>query len=181
MISNQELIKKYGENISYNTKLSNYSWFNLGGPAEYFFKPKNKEQLIEFLEENRQNKLKLTILGAGSNLLIRDKGIRGVVIKLGLPFSEIKLIDQDIIEAGAAALDRKVANFAKDNGIGNLEFLSCIPGSLGGAIIMNSGCYGNDISKVLESITVIDLKSCKEKVIKRDEVKFFYRGSNLTN
>ena len=181
MISNQELIKKFSENISNNTKLSNYSWFNLGGPAEYFFKPKNKEQLIEFLEENRQNKLKLTILGAGSNLLIRDKGIRGVVIKLGLPFSEIKLIDQDIIEAGAAALDRKVANFAKDNGIGNLEFLSCIPGSLGGAIIMNSGCYGNDISKVLVSIKVIDLKSCKEKVIKRDEIKFFYRGSNLPN
>ncbi len=181
MISNQELIKKFSENISNNTKLSNYSWFNLGGPAEYFFKPKNKEQLIEFLEENRQNKLKLTILGAGSNLLIRDKGIRGVVIKLGLPFSEIKLIDKDIIEAGAAALDRKVANFAKDNGIGNLEFLSCIPGSLGGAIIMNSGCYGNDISKVLVSIKVIDLKSCKEKVIKRDEVKFFYRGSNLPN
>ena len=181
MISNQELIKKFSENISNNIKLSNYSWFNLGGPAEYFFKPKNKEQLIEFLEENRQNKLKLTILGAGSNLLIRDKGIKGVVIKLGLPFSEIKLIDKDIIEAGAAALDRKVANFAKDNGIGNLEFLSCIPGSLGGAIIMNSGCYGNDISKVLVSIKVIDLKSCKEKVIKRDEVKFFYRGSNLPN
>ena len=181
MISNKELIKKFSENISNNTKLSNYSWFNLGGPAEYFFKPKNKEQLIEFLEENRQNKLKLTILGAGSNLLIRDKGIKGVVIKLGLPFSEIKLIDKDIIEAGAAALDRKVANFAKDNGIGNLEFLSCIPGSLGGAIIMNSGCYGNDISKVLVSIKVIDLKSCKEKVIKRDEVKFFYRGSNLPN
>ena len=181
MISNQELIKKFSENISNNTKLSNYSWFNLGGPAEYFFKPKNKEQLIEFLKENRQNKLKLTILGAGSNLLIRDKGIKGVVIKLGLPFSEIKLIDKDIIEAGAAALDRKVANFAKDNGIGNLEFLSCIPGSLGGAIIMNSGCYGNDISKVLVSIKVIDLKSCKEKVIKRDEVKFFYRGSNLPN
>ena len=181
MISNQELLKKFSENISNNIKLSNYTWFNLGGPAEYFFKPSNKQQLIKFLEENRQNKLKLTILGAGSNLLIRDKGIRGVVIKLGLPFSEIKLIDKDIIEAGAAALDRKVANFAKDNGIGNLEFLSCIPGSLGGAIIMNSGCYGNDISKVLVSIKVIDLKSCKEKVIKRDEVKFFYRGSDLPN
>ena len=181
MISNQELLKKFSENISNNIKLSNYTWFNLGGPAEYFFKPSNKQQLIKFLEENRQNKLKLTILGAGSNLLIRDKGIRGVVIKLGLPFSKIKLIDQETIEAGAAALDRKVANFAKDNGIGNLEFLSCIPGSLGGAIIMNSGCYGNDISKVLVSIKVIDLKSCKEKVIKRDEIKFFYRGSNLPN
>ena len=181
MISNQELLKKFSENISNNIKLSNYTWFNLGGPAEYFFKPSNKQQLIKFLEENLQNKLKLTILGAGSNLLIRDKGIRGVVIKLGLPFSKIKLIDQETIEAGAAALDRKVANFAKDNGIGNLEFLSCIPGSLGGAIIMNSGCYGNDISKVLVSIKVIDLKSCKEKVIKRDEIKFFYRGSNLPN
>ena len=136
MRSNHELIKKFSENISNNIKLSNYSWFNLGGPAEYFFKPRNKEQLIEFLKENRQHKLKLTILGAGSNLLIRDKGIRGVVIKLGLSFSEIKLVDQDTIEAGAAALDRKVSNFAKDNGIGNLEFLSCIPGSLGGAIIM---------------------------------------------
>ena len=181
MRSNQELIKKFSENISNNTKLSNYNWFNLGGPAEYFFKPRNKEQLIEFLEENRQNKLKLTILGAGSNLLIRDKGIRGVVIKLGLPFSEIKLVDQETIEAGAAALDRKVSNFAKDNGIGNLEFLSCIPGSLGGAIIMNSGCYGNDISKVLVSIKVIDLKSCREKEIKRNEIEFFYRGSNLSN
>ncbi len=178
---NQELIKKFSDNISNNIKLSNYSWFNLGGPAEYFFKPQNKDQLIEFLEENRQNKLKLTIIGAGSNLLIRDKGVRGVVIKLGLPFSEIKLVEQDIIEAGAAALDRKVSNFAKDNGIGNLEFLSCIPGSMGGAIIMNSGCYGDDISKVLVSIKVIDLKSCKEKEIKREEIKFFYRGSNLPN
>ena len=178
---NQELIKKFGENISNNTKLSNYSWFNLGGPAEYLFKPKSKQQLIDFLEENKQNKLKLTILGAGSNLLIRDNGIKGVVIKLGAPFSKIKLVEKDVIEAGAAALDRKVSNFAKENGIGNLEFLSCIPGSLGGAIIMNSGCYENDISKVLVSIKAIDLQSCKEKEIKRDDIEFFYRGSNLPN
>ena len=178
---NQELIKKFGENISNNTKLSNYSWFNLGGPAEYLFKPKSKQQLIDFLEENKQNKLKLTILGAGSNLLIRDNGIRGVVIKLGAPFSKIQLVGRNVIEAGAAALDRKVSNFAKENGIGNLEFLSCIPGSLGGAIIMNSGCYENDISKVLVSIKAIDLQSCKEKEINRDDIEFFYRGSNLPN
>ena len=181
MRSNQELIKKFSENISSNTKLSSYSWFNLGGPAEYFFKPKNKEQLIEFLRDNKNNKLKLTIIGAGSNLLIRDNGIKGVVIKLGLPFSDIKLVDEEIIQAGAAALDRKVSNFAKENGIGNLEFLSCIPGSLGGAVIMNSGCFGNDISKVLVSMKVIDLQSCKEEEIKREDIKFFYRGSNLPN
>ena len=177
---NQELNKKFEKNILNNIKLSNYSWFNLGGPAEYLFKPLNKKQLIEFLKDNQKNKLKITILGAGSNTLIRDNGVKGVVIKLGLGFSDIKLVDKDIIEAGAATLDRKLSNFAKDNGIANLEFLSCIPGSIGGAVIMNSGCYGYDISKVLSSIRVIDMKDCKEKEIKKEEIQFFYRGTNLS-
>ena len=85
-----------------------------------------------------------------------------------------------MIEIGAATLDRKISNFAKDNGIGNLEFLSCIPGSIGGAVIMNSGCYGNDISKVLVSIKAIDINDCIEKEIKREEIEFFYRGNNLS-
>ena len=70
---NEKFIKKFSDDISFNTRLSNYSWFNLGGPAEYFYKPKNKEQLIEFLKEIKKDKLKITILGAGSNTLIRDK------------------------------------------------------------------------------------------------------------
>ena len=177
---NQELIKKFERNISNNIKLSKYSWFNLGGPAEYLFRPLNKKQLIEFLKDNQKNKLKITILGAGSNTLFRDNGVKGVVIKLGTGFSDIKLVDKDIIEVGAATLDRKLSNFAKDNGIGNLEFLSCIPGSIGGAVIMNSGCYGHEISKVLFSIKVIDMKNCKEKEIKKEEIKFFYRGTNLS-
>ena len=121
------------------------------------------------------------MLGAGSNTLIRDNGIKGVVIKLGTSFSGINLISQDIIEVGASALDRKVSNYAKDHGIGNLEFLSCIPGSIGGAVIMNSGCYNYDISKVLYSINVIDKRDCKEKEIKRDEIEFHYRGSSLSD
>ena len=176
-----ELSKKFKNNISHNVELSNYSWFNLGGPAEHLFKPYNKEQLIQFLEINKKNNLNITILGAGSNTLIRDKGIKGVVIKLGSNFSNINLTDNNIIEVGAATLDRKIANFAKENGIGNLEFLSCIPGSIGGAVIMNSGCYGNDISKVLVSINVIDTCSGKEKEIKRKDINFFYRGTNLAN
>ena len=179
MILNEETIKKFSNNISKNIKLSNYSWFNLGGPAEFFFKPENKNQLIEFLRENKKNKLKITILGAGSNTLVRDNGIKGVVIKLGPSFSKIKLIDKNTIEVGAAALDRKVANFAKENEIGNLEFLSCIPGSIGGGIIMNSGCYGNDISHVVLSINVIDLDDCVEKEIKSEDIEFFYRNTNL--
>ena len=176
-----ELSKKFKNNISHNVELSNYSWFNLGGPAEHLFKPHNKEQLVEFLEVNKKNNLNITILGAGSNTLIRDKGIKGVVIKLGSNFTNINLTDNNIIEVGAATLDRKIANFAKENGIGNLEFLSCIPGSIGGAVIMNSGCYGNDISKVLVSINVIDTYSGKEKEIKRKDINFFYRGTNLAN
>jgi len=175
----QELNKKFSNNIFNNKKLSNYSWFNLGGPAEYLFKPKNKKQLIDFFKENKKNKLKITILGAGSNTLIRDNGIKGAVIKLGSTFSDIKLIGKNRIEAGAATLDRKVANFAKENELGGLEFLSCIPGSIGGAIIMNSGCYGHEISNNLVSINAIDIKKCEEIEIKRQDVKFFYRGTDL--
>ena len=175
----QDLIKKFSKNVSTNIDLSKYSWFNLGGPAELFFKPENKNQLIEFLKHSKENNLKITVLGAGSNTLIRDDGIKGVVIKLGPSFSKIELINENTIQVGAATLDRKISNFAKENGIGNLEFLSCIPGSIGGAVIMNSGCYGCDISKVLTSITVIDVQNCIEKQIPREDIDFFYRGTNL--
>ena len=175
-----DFIKKFNNNFSQNVNLSNYSWFNLGGNAEFFFKPNNKNQLIEFLSEAKKNDLKTTILGAGSNTLFRDKGVKGAVIKLGPNFSYTKLIYKDIIETGAATLDRKVANFAKDNNLTNLEFLSCIPGSVGGAVIMNSGCYDNDISKILLSIKVIDLKDCTEKEVKKEDIKFLYRGTNLS-
>ncbi len=175
-----DLEKKFGNEINKEVNLSNYSWFNLGGNAEYFFKAKNVTQLKEFLKDAKTNSLKLTILGAGSNTLIRDKGVKGVVVKLSQDFSYIKLVDENILDVGAATLDRKVANFAKDNSLGNLEFLSCIPGSIGGAIVMNSGCYDNDISNVLHSIRAIDKNSLSEVEIKKEDIKFFYRGTNLS-
>ena len=171
--------KKFGDNLLENVSLSNYSWFDVGGNAEYFYKAKDKNQLIEFLKEARNKNLKTTIIGAGSNILFRDKGVRGAVIKLGKDFSFIKMVDKNILEVGAATLDRKVANFAKDNNLGNLEFLSCIPGSIGGAITMNSGCYDNDISKVLLSIKAIHKNELSEIEIKKEDIKFLYRGNNL--
>ena len=172
-------LKKFENSCRLKVSLSDYSWFNLGGNAELFFKPNNKNQLIEFLAEAKKNNLKTTILGAGSNILFRDKGVKGAVIKLGQNFSYTKLIDKEIIEAGAATLDRKVANFAKDNNLSNLEFLSCIPGSIGGAVVMNTGCYENDVSKVLLSIQVIDTKDLTEREIKKENIKFLYRGTDL--
>ena len=177
---NNNFIRKFKTSLSQNVNLSNYSWFNLGGNAEFFFKPTDKSQLIEFLIDAKKNNLKTTILGAGSNTLFRDNGVKGAVIKLSRNFSNIKLIDDDTIEVGAAALDRKLANFAKENNLANFEFLSCIPGSIGGAVSMNSGCYENDISKILVSIQVIDTKDCKEKEIKKENIKFLYRGTNLS-
>jgi UDP-N-acetylmuramate dehydrogenase len=175
----KNFINKFGENFSQNVNLSNYSWFGLGGNAEFFFKPSNKNHLIEFLTEAKKNNIKTTILGAGSNILFRDNGVKGVVIKLGSNFSYIKLLNKEIIDVGSATLDRKVANFAKDNNLTNFEFLSCIPGSIGGAIVMNSGCYNADISKVLMSIQVIDKNNLIQKEIKKDDIKFLYRGTNL--
>ena len=172
------LKKKFGKNLIIKENLSKYSWFNLGGPADIFFRPENKDQLIKFLDTIKKNNYKMHILGAGSNTLIRDSGVKGVVIKLGSKFSNIELLEKDTIKVGASTLDRKVSDFAKNNGISGMEFLSCIPGSIGGAIIMNSGCYGSDISKILSSIKIIDEKG-KEKKIKNDEIKFFYRGTNI--
>jgi|TARA_B100001059_G_C17708459_1_gene514104 UDP-N-acetylmuramate dehydrogenase len=173
-------IKKFGNNINQNINLSNYNWFNLGGKAEFFFKPNDTKQLIEFLIEAKKNNLETTILGAGSNTLVRDNGVKGAVIKLGSNFAYTKLTNKNHIEVGAATLDRKVANFARDNNIANLEFLSCIPGSIGGAVIMNSGCYENDISKILVSIQAVNKNDFTEKEIKMKDIKFLYRGTNLS-
>jgi len=179
MILKNTFSQKFKNNLNENVSLSNYSWFNLGGNAEYLFKANDKNQLIEFLQEVEKNKLKITILGAGSNTLFRDNGVKGAVIKLSKDFSYIKLIDNNILEVGGATLDRKIAEFAKKKSLCNLEFLSCIPGSIGGSIIMNSGCYENDISKVLISIKAIDTKKFTEIEIKKEDIEFYYRGTNL--
>ncbi len=124
------------------------------------------------------NSLKITCLGAGSNTLIRDGGFSGVVIKLSPKFSFIKKIDENILEVGAATLDKTLSRYAAENSIADFEFLSCIPGSIGGTIKMNSGCYGNEISDILISIKALDFKGNLIN-IKREEIKFVYRGTNL--
>ena len=174
-----QLKKKFGKSLTIKENLSKYNWFNLGGPADIFYRPENKDQLIDFLNEIKKINIKKYIIGAGSNTLIRDSGIKGAVIKLGSKFSQIKLITKNEIEVGAAALDRKISDFARENNIADMEFLSCIPGSLGGAITMNSGCYGSEISQILSSVKVLDLKG-KEKEINREEIEFYYRGNNLS-
>ena len=166
------------KNIYRNEKLSKYNWFSLGGPAEIFFKPESELHLKEFLQNDTNKKKKIHFLGAGSNTLFRDFGFDGTIIKLGKNFSYTKLLGDNKIEAGAATLDKQVSDFATQNSLSGFEFLSCIPGSIGGAIAMNSGCYGFDISQNFLSLKAMNSNG-ELKLIKKDQLKFFYRGSNL--
>ena len=161
-----------------NEKLSKYNWFNLGGSARIFFKPNSQLNLKNFLENYVSEKKNIYILGAGSNTLFRDSGFDGVIIKLGKSFAYTKLLNGNKIEVGAATLDKTVSEFASENSISGLEFLSCIPGSIGGAIRMNSGCYGYDISKVFLSLKAMNLQG-ELKSFNKEEIKFIYRGTNL--
>ena len=174
----EEIELKYGKIILFNEKLANYSWFNLGGPSEIFFKPNSIEDIIYFFKTVKPNKI--TILGAGSNTLIRDGGVKGITVKLSPHFSYLNLESSNIIEAGAATLDKRIADFALENSLTGLEFLSCIPGSIGGGIRMNSGCYGEDISQILHSIKVVDIYGDKKDIPAAD-IKFHYRDSSLNN
>ena len=161
-----------------NEKLSKYNWFNLGGPARIFFKPNSQLDLKNFLEKHGSEEKNVYILGAGSNTLFRDSGFDGVIIKLGKIFAYTNLLEDNKIEVGAATLDKTVSDFASENSISGLEFLSCIPGSIGGAITMNSGCYGYDISRIFFSLKAMNLRG-ELKSFSKDEIKFIYRGNNL--
>ena len=175
----KEMGKKISGQILFDESLSKHSWFNLGGAAKVIFKPKNLNELSTFLKDLKgYNKIK--VLGSGSNTLIRDGGFDGIIIKLGKSFSHLSLFDQNMLIAGASALDKNVSNYALENSLSGFEFLSCIPGTIGGGIRMNSGCYGEDISKILVSTQAIDLNG-KVSVIYSSDIKFYYRGCNLDN
>ncbi len=173
----ESIKKKISSKISFNENLSKFSWFNLGGAAKVVFRPENLKELSFFLKEIKDfNTIK--VLGAGSNTLIRDGGFDGVIIKFGKSFSHISLFDSNTIIAGASVLDKNISNFALENSLSGFEFLSCIPGTIGGAVRMNSGCYGQDVSKILVSIQAMDLNG-NIKIIKSSDIKFYYRGSDL--
>tara|TARA_B110000881_G_scaffold66811_1_gene57777 strand:+ start:3237 stop:4148 length:912 start_codon:yes stop_codon:yes gene_type:complete len=165
--------------ITFNENLSKLSWFNLGGPAQVLFRPKNLKELSIFLKKiNGYGNIK--IIGAGSNTLIRDGGLDGVIIKLSKAFSHLSMLNPHTIIAGASAIDKNVSKFASQNSLTGFEFLSCIPGSIGGAVKMNTGCYGENISNILISVQAMD-HTGYIKIINAADIKFYYRGSDLSN
>ncbi|KAA2215297.1 UDP-N-acetylmuramate dehydrogenase [Teichococcus oryzae] len=128
--------------------LAPFTWFRTGGPAEWLVRPADVDDLLLLLRD-RPSAMPVTVIGAASNLLVRDGGVRGIVVKLARGFSDIS-VEADGIVAGAAALDATVAEHAAAAGLAGLEFLCGIPGSIGGAVAMNAGAYGRELKDVLD-------------------------------
>ena len=163
--------------LVFNYDLKKTNWFNIGGKAKVYFKPESLNELISFLKEFGKTE-KFFILGAGSNILINDGIFNGVVIKLGKNFSNISLLPNQTIVAGSAVSDKKLSEFALENDISGLEFLSCIPGTIGGGLRMNSGCFKKEFKDILVSVQAID-RMGKVLTIPSSKIKFSYRGNDL--
>jgi len=175
----KKLLNEFGENVRFEHDLKKKNWFNIGGKSKVFYKAENLKGLVNFLKK-LNNKEKIFTLGAGSNTLINDQLFDGVVIKLSKNFNNTSLLGEDIIIAGSAVLDKTLSDFALKNELSGFEFLSCIPGSIGGGIRMNAGCFGREFKDILLSIQVID-KSGKVMTIPSKDIKFEYRKNDLSD
>ena len=160
-----------------NFSLSNLTWFKVGGKAEIYFIPKNINDLINFLK-NLKKEIPIKILGAGSNTLVRDGGIGGVTIKLAKSFSEIRYMKNYKVLLGAGLSCIKLARESAKKSLTGFEFFSGIPGTIGGAIKMNAGSYGNQTSDCLDEVVTINRQG-KIKKYQRSEIKMSYRSTSL--
>lgn len=159
-----------------NAPLSHLVWFRVGGPAQMLFRPADTDDLADFLK-NKPADLPVLVLGVGSNMLIRDGGIPGVVIRLPSAFGQVRVESTKII-VGAMALDANVARVAADAGVAGFEFLRGIPGTIGGALTMNAGCHGRELKDVFVSATAIDAEG-NIHCYNAGDMNFVYRKSNL--
>ncbi|MDB3974892.1 UDP-N-acetylmuramate dehydrogenase [Candidatus Pelagibacter sp.] len=178
-INRDDLLLEFYENVKFDYNLKKKNWFNIGGITKIYFKAENLKELIKFLKIIG-NKEKLFILGGGSNTLITDKTYDGVVIKLSKNFNNISLLSEDIIIAGSSVSDKSLSEFAMNNSLGGFEFLSCIPGTVGGGIKMNAGCFNREFKDILISVQAIN-KSGQVITIPAKEINFRYRDSGLSN
>ncbi len=159
-----------------NANLGKMCWFQVGGATDVLFKPKDVSDLCNFLA-NKPDDIPYFVFGVGSNILIRDSGFRGVAIRLGREFTTISH-SENIIKAGAGALDVNVALYSATVGVAGVEFLSGIPGTIGGALAMNAGAYGTEVKDILISAKAITQKG-ELKEFSNKDFGFRYRGQNL--
>ena len=178
-MSKEDLLFEFKQNIKFDYNLKKKNWFNIGGNTKIYYKADNLKELTKFLKITG-NREKIFVLGGGSNTLITDKTYDGVVIKLSNNFRNISLLSEDIIVAGSSVSDNSLSEFAMNNSLGGFEFLSCIPGTVGGGIKMNAGCFNREFKDILISVQAIN-KSGQVIMIPAKEIDFKYRDSGLSN
>ena len=178
-INLEELSSEFNDNVKFDYDLKKKNWFNIGGKTKIYYKANNLKDLIKFLRKIEE-KEKIFILSGGSNTLITDKTYNGVVIKLSSNFNNISLLSDEIIIAGSAVSDKSLSEFAMNNSLGGFEFLSCIPGTVGGGIKMNAGCFDREFKDILISIQAIN-KSGQVLTIPAKDINFEYRNSKLSD
>ncbi len=157
--------------------LAPYTWLRVGGPADLLFLPADELDLQDFLRGVDPG-VPVTVLGVGSNTLVRDGGVEGVVVRLGKAFSEIRPMQHDRLYAGAAALDAQVSKAAAEAGLADLEFLTGVPGSIGGALVMNAGCYGQETKDILVEAYALSRQG-ERMIFTEAEMGYSYRKSAL--
>ena len=173
----KEFKKKHNTDLFFDFEIKKLNWFNIGGKSKVFFKPKTLKELKDFLLLYN-DRGKIFILGLGSNVLFHDNIFNGVVIKLGNNFSSISKLNDETIIAGSSCSQKKLSQFAENNNISGLEFMYCIPGSVGGGIRMNSGCFGTEFKDILISLQAMDTRG-NMMVIPSSKIIFNYRSTEL--
>ncbi len=161
-----------------NSKLAHLTWFKVGGNADILFKPLDEEDLADFLKKI-EKKVPITIIGAGSNVIIRDKGVEGVVVKLANSFTEIDTLANGNLLVGAGCLNFNLAKYAQINSIKGFEFLVGIPGTIGGGVAMNAGSYGSEFQDIVANVHALDRRGNKVLFSNKD-MGFEYRKNSLT-
>ncbi len=165
-------------NISENEPLAGHVTFKTGGPADAFVVPKNRESIIAVVQFLKQEGIPFFILGNGSNVLIGDRGFRGAVVHIGSNYSEIKTDpDKGVIESESGAMLARVSREACKNALTGMEFASGIPGSVGGAIVMNAGAYGGEMKQIVTSVSMLDIESGQCRDFSCEDMQFSYRDS----
>lgn len=170
-------IEKYVENLNvkYNEPMKNHTTLKVGGIADVLILPKTQQEVINTLKFAKENNILVTVIGNGSKLLVKDSGIRGIVIKFSSGYSSA-VCDKEYVTVTAGYTLPRLAIFAKNNSLSGLEFAAGIPGNVGGAVYMNAGAYGSEMSNVIEEVTYID-ENLEVKTISNKECEFGYRTS----
>jgi len=178
MFSVEKVREFFKGNISISEPLNRFTTFRIGGPADYYLEPKDREDLLKLIKYLKEIKYPYIIIGNGSNVLISDEGIRGAAINLEAGFTKIEVIKNKVYAEAGIRLS-KLVDVCIEHSLVGIENLAGIPGTLGGAILMNAGAYGGEISDFIKLVEVID--DVEIKFLKKEECGFAYRKSNLEN